>query len=127
MKPSSSMYRTSKPISSAWPASITRGWPLRFRVATALPRPSISTSVPPLSPDPSRQLPGRYFQHGKGQAYDRGRSWVAQGDCGRVLADLPDRCADLIFADPPYFLQLQNELRRPNNTVVEGVDDDWDQ
>jgi DNA modification methylase len=61
------------------------------------------------------------------QVYDFDQSWVVQGDCREVLADLPDRCADLIFADPPYFLQLQNQLRRPNNTVVEGVDDEWDQ
>ena len=33
---------------------------------------------------------------------------------------------DLVFADPPYYLQLDRELLRPNNTVVDGVDDAWD-
>lgn len=72
-----------------------------------------------LSPKFVRALPG--------QEYDFQRSWVVQGDCRSVLASLPDRSVDLIFADPPYFLQLQNELRRPNNTVVDAVDDEWDQ
>lgn len=69
----------------------------------------------------------RYVGHVPGQEYDLGQSWVVQGDSRRVLADLPDRSVDLIFADPPYFMQLQNELRRPNNTVVDAVDDEWDQ
>src|SRR5262249_48932031 len=69
----------------------------------------------------------RFVRHVSGQVYDLDQSWVVQGDCRRVLADLPDCSMDLIFVDPPYFLQLQNELRRPNNTVVEGVDDTWDQ
>src|SRR5579862_1840368 len=60
------------------------------------------------------------------QTYDLKRSWVVQGDCRSVLAGLPDGCADLIFADPPYFLQLQNELRRPDNSLVDAVDDEWD-
>jgi modification methylase len=40
---------------------------------------------------------------------------------------LPEGCADLIFADPPYNLQLKNELRRPDNSKVDAVDDNWDQ
>jgi modification methylase len=40
---------------------------------------------------------------------------------------LPSGCADLIFADPPYNLQLKNELRRPDNSKVDAVDDHWDQ
>src|SRR3954464_3105169 len=40
---------------------------------------------------------------------------------------LPEACADLVFADPPYNLQLENELRRPNNSKVDAVDDHWDQ
>jgi len=69
----------------------------------------------------------RYVTHVPEQRYDLGHSWVVQGDCRAVLADLPDRSVDLIFADPPYFLQLRQELRRPNNTVVDAVDDAWDQ
>lgn len=52
---------------------------------------------------------------------------VIQGNCIEVLQSLPEKCIDLIFADPPYNLQLRNELLRPNQTVVEGVDDEWDQ
>lgn len=51
---------------------------------------------------------------------------VIQGDCIRILQVLPERSADLIFADPPYNLQLQNELIRPNQTLVDAVDDNWD-
>ncbi len=77
--------------------------------------------------NPMSRLSPRYVRHVPGQVYDLNRCWVVQGDCRRVLADLPDRSVDLIFADPPYYLQLQNELRRPNNTVVDAVDDEWDQ
>ena len=49
------------------------------------------------------------------------------GDNLAVLASLPDKSVDLIFADPPYNLQLQNTLRRPNNSLVQAVDDEWDQ
>lgn len=40
---------------------------------------------------------------------------------------LPDACVDLVFADPPYNLQLGGELHRPDNSRVDGVDADWDQ
>jgi len=43
-----------------------------------------------------------------------------------VLSQLPDKSADLIFADPPYNLQLKGELYRPNMTRVNGVEDEWD-
>lgn len=49
------------------------------------------------------------------------------GDCRAVLPTLPDECVDLVFADPPYNLQLRGDLWRPNLTQVDGVDDDWDQ
>ena len=52
---------------------------------------------------------------------------ILQGDCVAVLNALPANSVDLIFADPPYNLQLQNELHRPNMTRVDGVDDHWDQ
>ena len=51
---------------------------------------------------------------------------IIQGDCIEVLNSLPERSVDLIFADPPYNLQLQQELWRPNMTRVDAVDDDWD-
>ena len=51
---------------------------------------------------------------------------VIQGDCLDVLPALPEESVDLVFADPPYNLQLQQELWRPNMTRVDAVDDDWD-
>ena len=51
---------------------------------------------------------------------------VIQGDCAEVMARLPEASVDLVFADPPYNLQLAGELHRPNNSRVDGVDDAWD-
>lgn len=51
---------------------------------------------------------------------------IHHGDCLEVLAQLPEKCIDLVFADPPYNLQLQNTLLRPNLTRVDAVDDEWD-
>jgi modification methylase len=51
---------------------------------------------------------------------------VVRGECLEVLARLPDASVDLVFADPPYNLQLDGDLLRPNNTVVDGVHQDWD-
>src|SRR5258706_14457594 len=52
---------------------------------------------------------------------------ILQGDCRDILQQLPEKSVDLIFADPPYNLQLQNTLLRPNLTQVDAVDDAWDQ
>ena len=50
--------------------------------------------------------------------------------CRRLSRDpkdlLPEHSVDLVFADPPYNLQLAADLLRPNNTSVDGVDDAWD-
>jgi modification methylase len=51
---------------------------------------------------------------------------ILVGDCLQELARLPAASVDLVFADPPYNLQLERDLLRPNNTKVDGVDDDWD-
>lgn len=51
---------------------------------------------------------------------------ILHGDCIEVMQTFPPRSVDLIFADPPYYLQLRNELLRPNQTIVDGVDDAWD-
>jgi DNA modification methylase len=48
------------------------------------------------------------------------------GDCVEELKKLPDGSADMVFADPPYNMQLKTALYRPNNTKVDGVDDHWD-
>ena len=52
---------------------------------------------------------------------------IIAGDCVEVLNHLPEKSVDLIFADPPYNLQLQKELWRPNMTQVAAVNDAWDQ
>ncbi|MEZ0395310.1 MAG: DNA methyltransferase [Anaerolineales bacterium] len=51
---------------------------------------------------------------------------ILAGDCVEVMNTLPERSIDLVFADPPYNLQLQGQLHRPNMTRVDGVEDEWD-
>ncbi len=51
---------------------------------------------------------------------------ILNGDCIPLMRTLPDHSIDLIFADPPYNLQLQHDLIRPNQTLVDAVDDAWD-
>lgn len=53
-------------------------------------------------------------------------SQVRIGDCIEELRKIPDASVDLVFADPPYNLQLAGDLLRPNNTRVDGVDNEWD-
>jgi modification methylase len=48
------------------------------------------------------------------------------GDCIELMKSLPDKCVDLVFADPPYNMQLGGDLWRPNMTKVDAVDDAWD-
>jgi modification methylase len=55
------------------------------------------------------------------------KSRIEIGDCLTALAKLPAASVDLVFADPPYNLQLEGDLLRPNNTLVDGVHQDWDQ
>ena len=51
---------------------------------------------------------------------------IVQGDCIDVMNDLPEQSVDLVFADPPYNLQLGGDLSRPDNSAVAGVTNDWD-
>ena len=51
---------------------------------------------------------------------------VLVGDCVATMSALPAGSVDMIFADPPYNLQLKHELRRPNQSRVDGVEDAWD-
>jgi modification methylase len=51
---------------------------------------------------------------------------ILQGDCIAEMARLPDRSVDMIFADPPYNLQLGGDLFRPEGSRVDAVTDDWD-
>jgi modification methylase len=51
---------------------------------------------------------------------------IIRGDCIAAMAALPDACIDMIFADPPYNLQLGGDLFRPEGGRVDAVDNDWD-
>jgi modification methylase len=51
---------------------------------------------------------------------------VLVGDCIDLMLGLPEGSVDMVFADPPYNLQLGGELLRPDNSRVDAVDDDWD-
>lgn len=52
---------------------------------------------------------------------------ILDGDCIEMMNSLPEASIDLIFADPPYNLQLKGDLHRPDNSRVDAVDDAWDQ
>ena len=54
------------------------------------------------------------------------QSSVIEGDCVAIMGQLPEASVDLVFADPPYNLQLAGELHRPDNSRVDGVEDNWD-
>ena len=58
---------------------------------------------------------------------DNFKNKIINGDCLIELKKIPDRTFDLVFADPPYNLQLKNKLTRPDNSEVNAVDDKWDQ
>src|ERR1700760_2622852 len=51
---------------------------------------------------------------------------IVNGDCVAELSKLPAESVDLVFADPPYNLQLQGDLKRPDDSRVDAVDDAWD-
>ncbi|MEM8571834.1 MAG: site-specific DNA-methyltransferase [Pseudomonadota bacterium] len=51
---------------------------------------------------------------------------IHSGDCIEVMRNLPDASVDLVFADPPYNLQLKGTLHRPDNSQVDAVNDAWD-
>jgi modification methylase len=58
------------------------------------------------------------------KAIESGRILI--GDCVAEMAKLPAESVDLVFADPPYNLQLQGDLKRPDDSRVDAVNDDWD-
>ena len=51
---------------------------------------------------------------------------ILKGDCIAALDRLPEKSVDVVFADPPYNLQLDGDLHRPDQSKVDAVDDDWD-
>ena len=58
---------------------------------------------------------------------DNFKNKIINGDCLVELKKIPDRTFDLVFADPPYNLQLKNKLTRPDSSEVNAVNDKWDQ
>ncbi len=52
---------------------------------------------------------------------------ILPGDCVEAMRTLPDASVDLVFADPPYNLQLGGDLNRPDGSQVDAVTDHWDQ
>jgi modification methylase len=88
---------------SPWPPAV----PARFLSPGLAPAtPGLRTS-PPVSPD----LP---------------LDQILRGDAVEMMRMLPSASIDCVFADPPYNLQLRGELRRPDDSLVDGVDEDWD-
>ncbi|VAV91813.1 Type II restriction adenine-specific methylase, partial [hydrothermal vent metagenome] len=51
---------------------------------------------------------------------------VIVGDCVTAMQAMPEKSVDLIFADPPYNMQLGGELHRPDQSKVDAVTQDWD-
>jgi len=51
---------------------------------------------------------------------------ILQGDCIELMNSLPEKSVDVIFADPPYNMQLRGDLHRPDNSHVDAVNDEWD-
>src|SRR5579883_2841956 len=73
----------------------------------------------------TRAPAGGRSDEGPDSSVPEGRILV--GDCVAHMEKLPEGSVDMIFADPPYNLQLKGELHRPNNSRVDGVEDAWDQ
>ncbi|MCB9995699.1 MAG: site-specific DNA-methyltransferase [Rhodospirillales bacterium] len=76
----------------------------------------------------SRRKPGSSGNKQKDSGLRRNDvNCIHQGDCIKIMRALPKESVDTVFADPPYNLQLNGDLHRPNNSLVDAVDDNWDQ
>ena len=75
----------------------------------------------PITEDQGRLRPAR-----ESAAKELPLDSIIEGDCIAAMARLPDKSVDMIFADPPYNLQLGGDLFRPEGGRVDAVDDDWD-
>ena len=72
----------------------------------------------------------RFHQDGSTPVPGSGPAWldtILKGDCVAALERLPKNSVDLVFADPPYNLQLGGDLHRPDQSRVDACDDHWDQ
>jgi modification methylase len=70
--------------------------------------------------------PRRAPRSSESQGLEASLDRILVGDCVAELEKLPAASVDLVFADPPYNLQLKNDLKRPDDSKVDAVDDDWD-
>ena len=66
------------------------------------------------------------FPHNSPAAVESHLDRIHVGNSIPILANLPPASVDVVFADPPYNLQLEGALKRPDESVVDAVDDDWD-
>jgi modification methylase len=89
----------------------------RTGAAGAVARIKVSRTGPTASAPRTGRAPASPFEK-----IDR----IVVGDCIAALGKLPAASVDLVFADPPYNLQLEGALTRPDNSLVDAVDDDWD-
>jgi modification methylase len=83
-----------------------------------------------LRPETTSQKPRGQVSRTRSFANQNGLSFldsILNEDCLAALARLPEGSVDLVFADPPYNLQLAGSLTRPDQSLVDAVDDDWDQ
>src|SRR5262245_25918746 len=93
-----------------------------------MPRSGASGRAPRLIPRASPQVSPRVSAEvipEVAQPFQRAPR-ILCGDCVAELAKLPAGSVDLVFADPPYNLQLQGDLKRPDDSRVDAVNDDWD-
>lgn len=93
----------------------TASAPVRIQVSRT-GRPALGARMKAKSLLPSQILPARELPLDQ----------VIVGDCVAAIEALPPGSVDLVFADPPYNLQLGGDLRRPDDSLVDAVDDDWD-
>ncbi|MEL6735922.1 MAG: site-specific DNA-methyltransferase, partial [Pseudomonadota bacterium] len=85
---------------------------MRILKSSALQRSNLSSARSPLDSSP---------------ADPAWRDAIIQGDCVAALEALPTNSVDVVFADPPYNLQLGGDLQRPDQSKVDACDDHWDQ
>src|SRR3954447_13458456 len=77
---------------------------------------TLLTRVGPAGPRPKEEAPPPHLPLGT----------IIEDDCIAAMRRLPAGCVDMVFADPPYNLQLGGDLFRPEGGLVAAVDDEWD-
>ena len=84
-----------------------------------------------MPPNPAREPEAKVSNRGRSVGRVNSKAGnpaetIIQGDCIEAMNALPAKSVDLVFADPPYNLQLGGELTRPDQSRVDAVNDDWD-